>query len=727
MTWGHAHAEVEDYKAPVYKRRAMEEPMRSRTFISVLFLLSGFSALAYQVCWQRVLTQEIGVDTVSISFIIAIFLAGIGFGSYSYRIIQGLSSTNKRNIYVSIEIFIGLFGLISVWLLRSANQSDIIGNSTVAQFALNLALLLPATIAMGLTTPLLLDLVRSSDDGVGRTIGLFYGNNILGAALGAVVTGLVLIELFGLTGVTIIAAVINLAIAAGFWGALRPAQAITASPAQTQVVTGPGGAYGLAAFLFGFAALNLQMTFYRTAFNHFQIYSFVFPILLGSFLLAMSVGQYVFGWVADRTRDRLLTLAVGVLVYAVVLVIFFRLPIELVQASTLHDYWPPFVRFAAIFLIPVTIGSGLFTMLTRFATDNGAQTGGRFGHMMALASLGNFVGALAGPLVLFTAIGTIGVAAASVAAYGAGVALLAYRTAGRPVAITVAAVAACMLLPYSYFSQNRMFFLPDVTAHEVAEDPVGIASNYFYNDGKSWSITISRSATSTIFRDGSGVSDYAMKPLEKLLPANAGAKMLIIGLGGANYLPFLVASDRISSITVVELSSEVLRQVDQYGTSAIKAALASPKVTLVHDDGRRYLQRAYRAGKRYDVIQNGVFQPWMSGAGNLYTVEFARIARSALNDGGVYLTLNLELIARAAGSVFGAAYSASPDVYVYFQKAAATAKDGLCLRRFDGPLGPLNTDDRPLVEYWMLSMFRDGVIKAVGDQGEYYRQPCVAS
>lgn len=701
--------------------------MHSRALLSVLFLLSGFSALTYQVAWQRVLTQEIGVDTVSIAFIVAIFLAGIGLGSYSHRAFQRLPAPQKRNLYVAIEILIGLFGLISVWLLRAANQADLVGSSTVAQFALNLALLLPATIAMGLTTPLLLDLVRSSDDRIGRTIGLFYGNNVLGAALGAVATGLALIELFGLTGVTIIAAVINLAIAAGFWIALKPAEEAAVGTAQMPTTTGPGIAYGLAAFLFGFAALNLQMTFFRTAFNHFQIYSFIFPILLGGFLLAMSAGQYLFGWIADRARDRLSTLAVGVLAYALALVIFFRLPIEWVQASMLDDYWPPFIRFAAIFLIPVMIGSGLFTMLTRFATDRGAHTGARFGHMMALASLGNFVGALAGPLVLFTAIGTIGVAAISVAAYGAGVALLAYRAAGRPVAITAAAIAACMLLPYSYFSQNRMFFLPGVTAHEVAEDPVGIASNYFYNDGKSWSITISRSATSTIFRDGSGVSDYAMKPIEKLLPEAAGARMLIIGLGGANYLPYLVASDRISSITVVELSSEVLRQVNQYGTSAIKAALASPKVTLVHDDGRRYLQRAHRAGERYDIIQNGVFQPWMSGAGNLYTVEFARIARSALNDGGVYLTLNLELIARAAGSVFGAAYSAPPDVYVYFQKAAAAAKDGLCLRRFDGPLGPLNTDDRPLVEYWMLSLLRQGVATAVSNQGEYYRQPCSTS
>lgn len=700
--------------------------MTTRPFLAALFVLSGFSALIYQVAWQRVLTQEIGVDTFSIAFIVAIFLSGIGIGSYCHRFLTGLSPRQKRDLYVAIEILIGFFGILSIDLLRVVNQLDFAGSSTIAHFTINLVLLLPATIAMGLTTPLLLDIVRSSDERIGRTIGLFYGGNVLGAALGALATGLVMIEAMGLEGVCAVAATINLAIAGAFWVALKPGTATT-EVAEARAAGGLGARYALGAFLFGFAALNLQMTFFRTAFNHFQIYSFIFPILLGLFLLAMSAGQYLFGWIADRSRDRPLALALGVLVYAVFLVGFFWLPIEYVQATTLAEYWRPFARFCALFLVSVMIGSGLFTMLTRFATDTGAATGARFGQMMAFASFGNFVGSLAGPLFLFTAIGTVGVAALSIAAYALGVLVLATRAHRGALALSALAIGLCAPMPYDYFSNNRMFFLPEVRANEVTEDPVGIASNYFYRGGKAWSITISRSATSTIFRDGAGAADHAMLPLEQFFRPGAGVRMLIIGMGGANYLPYLVSSDRIAEITIVELSSEVIRQVDQYGTEAIKAALASPKVTVLHDDGRRYLQRAQRAGERYDIIQNGVFQPWMSGAGNLYTVEFAMTAYRTLNENGVYLTLNLERISRAAGAVFGAAYTAPPDVYVYFHKADPVARQGLCLRHFRGDLGPLNTDDRPLVEYWMLSLFRQGVATAVSDQGEYYRQPCSTS
>lgn len=46
-----------------------------------VFFFSGFSSLLYQVVWQRVLTQEIGVDSISIAFIVTIFMIGLGFGA----------------------------------------------------------------------------------------------------------------------------------------------------------------------------------------------------------------------------------------------------------------------------------------------------------------------------------------------------------------------------------------------------------------------------------------------------------------------------------------------------------------------------------------------------------------------------------------------------------------------------------------------------------------------
>lgn len=123
--------------------------MLIRLLLSFLFLISGMSALAYQVVWQKVLTQEIGVDTLSISFIVAIFLAGIGLGSWLHRSTLNLSFTQKRSLFVALELGIGVFGIASIVILRGINQSAFAGTSTLSQFVMNLAVLLPATMAMG--------------------------------------------------------------------------------------------------------------------------------------------------------------------------------------------------------------------------------------------------------------------------------------------------------------------------------------------------------------------------------------------------------------------------------------------------------------------------------------------------------------------------------------------------------------------------------------------------
>ena len=49
-------------------------------YFLALFFLSGFTALVYQIAWQRVLTQVIGIDSYSVALIVTLFMAGLGFG-----------------------------------------------------------------------------------------------------------------------------------------------------------------------------------------------------------------------------------------------------------------------------------------------------------------------------------------------------------------------------------------------------------------------------------------------------------------------------------------------------------------------------------------------------------------------------------------------------------------------------------------------------------------------
>ena len=73
----------------------------------------------------------------------------------------------------------------------------------------HLGVLLPPTFLMGMSLPLLARATVLDTRTAGRTLGLLYGINLLGAALGAVLSPWVLIRNYGIRGATLVAATLN--------------------------------------------------------------------------------------------------------------------------------------------------------------------------------------------------------------------------------------------------------------------------------------------------------------------------------------------------------------------------------------------------------------------------------------------------------------------------------------------------------------------------------------
>lgn len=47
----------------------------------VVFFISGFSALVYQVSWQRILTLYYSVENISTTLIVSVYMLGLGLGA----------------------------------------------------------------------------------------------------------------------------------------------------------------------------------------------------------------------------------------------------------------------------------------------------------------------------------------------------------------------------------------------------------------------------------------------------------------------------------------------------------------------------------------------------------------------------------------------------------------------------------------------------------------------
>lgn len=180
--------------------------------LAAIFFISGFSALIYQVSWQRLLFTGFGVDLTSITLIISVFMMGLGIGAFFGGRIADKFSQQIILIFCLVELFIGIFGLVSYYLILSLQSVLIHASLLVLSVSTFLLLLLP-TFLMGLTLPLLTGYFNQFIDNIGQSIGTLYFYNTLGAAMGTLATGFILFNYLTLSQTIQLAAVFNIAIA----------------------------------------------------------------------------------------------------------------------------------------------------------------------------------------------------------------------------------------------------------------------------------------------------------------------------------------------------------------------------------------------------------------------------------------------------------------------------------------------------------------------------------
>ncbi|MGE6474813.1 fused MFS/spermidine synthase [Psychrobacter sp. NPDC078631] len=180
--------------------------------LAAIFFISGFSALIYQVSWQRLLFTGFGVDLTSITLIISVFMMGLGIGAFFGGRIADKFPNNIILIFCMVEMLIGIFGLASYHLILSL-QSVLAHASLPLLAVFTFFLLLLPTFLMGLTLPLLTGYFNQFIDNIGQSIGTLYFYNTLGAAIGALATGFILFNYLTLSQAIQVAAVFNMMIA----------------------------------------------------------------------------------------------------------------------------------------------------------------------------------------------------------------------------------------------------------------------------------------------------------------------------------------------------------------------------------------------------------------------------------------------------------------------------------------------------------------------------------
>ncbi|MCH7760736.1 spermidine synthase, partial [candidate division TA06 bacterium] len=177
-----------------------DQPMKG--WIYLLFFLSGFTWLVYEMTWMKWLGLTFGNTPYAVSLILAGFMMGLALGSLLLgRWIDTISDKrNSLRIFGLLQIGIGLSALLFPFLLKRVDllylflihifnlgpQASLpLFFTQGLRFLLSFLLLLLPTMLMGGTFPVLCRVLVSRIGRMGLGVGLLYGLNTVGAVMGA--------------------------------------------------------------------------------------------------------------------------------------------------------------------------------------------------------------------------------------------------------------------------------------------------------------------------------------------------------------------------------------------------------------------------------------------------------------------------------------------------------------------------------------------------------------
>jgi predicted membrane-bound spermidine synthase len=672
-----------------------------RSAALLLTLVTGATGLIYEVAWQRYLATLLGSHAEATAAVLGLFLAGLSGGYALFGAVSRRAASVLR-VYGLVEAGIGVWALLfplsfaAVQALSLALPASGSALTFAADVCFAALLVLPPTLLMGGTIPLLTQgLSRDLADAT-RFHALVYACNTAGACLGALAAGFVLLPAFGLSAVMLAMGALNVAVGAGFvaLGGSGPSSA----PVPSAGAAPPAMASLIAiALLAGFAMMAIQTVLNRIAGLAFGSSPYTFSLVVALFVSCIALGSAAVSRL-PRIPERLLASCLGlllgwfVLLHALLDLAPFlghalRLPLG---RGALSFYAYQAGAFAVLLLAVgpgVVLSGATLPLLFHQAKRAQADLGRVAGSLYAWNTVGSLLGALVGGHLLLVWLDLDGVLRAALGALAVALALALGLGSGRRLpagAALAGALGLVLALPgwdaralssgffraHSRLEAKRYtpgavldWYYQDRALLFYDDDPVAsVAVHEFYYEGVKQRAILSNGKP-----DGSTRGDYATQALLALLPALLSDRLervFVVGYGTGVTAGELAALDGTREIVVAEISSAVLA-ADLFFASANLRAAASPKLRLLRSDAYRAL---LRSESRFDAIVSEPSNPWMAGIEMLYSREFLAAARSRLAPGGAYVQwfhtyesddATLALVLRTFVSVF-------PDTAVWY-------------------------------------------------------------
>lgn len=199
----------------LYKRTSYQGPAKAQSAglfaappgswpVYATIALSGFTALAAEVVWTRLLSLNLGATTYTFSLILAVFLMGLGIGSSLGAVltrngVAARAALGWCQFLLAGALAWAAYSLTQVLPNHPIDPATPLGPFSTFQvdFIKAVVTVLPGALLWGASFPLALAAVGIRDVDPGALVGTTYAANTAGAILGALLMSLVFIPDFG--------------------------------------------------------------------------------------------------------------------------------------------------------------------------------------------------------------------------------------------------------------------------------------------------------------------------------------------------------------------------------------------------------------------------------------------------------------------------------------------------------------------------------------------------
>ena len=624
--------------------------------------MSGFSALAYEIVWMRMLAQVLGSTMAAVTTVLCVFMGGLAAGSFLFGRwadrwsprggLLGFAAM-QAGVAVSaavVPVLLGLADAAYVWFHRNVPGSA--GAVIAMRVGVSAAILTAPVVLMGGALPAICRYAVRGSTTFGSRAGLLYAVNTAGGLAGCAVTGFGMIEVLGLRATSYYAAAVNALAGAVAYalcrGAIRSVDAPTDESVQMGETSEPCQGKAAAAMAIavagvsGFTALGGEVLWTRVFSFFLGSTVYTFAVVLMTYLVGISIGASVSSRVADRVRALGLFLgaiqvALGALVIVApsVLCYVFRVrapATELFEGACLAPVSDGLLAAGAGLLLPAFLMGATTPAAMRWFLTWRGSTGRTVGSVLAANTLGATLGPVVVSFVLLPRFGVqYGLLILAGINIATGLALMAVSHAEFrwPTRIGLGLAVAILAATSPFWQRNSVHeYLRDRALGDVVE----------IRDGSDSTVTVSQHRGAPLLTiNGTPMASTCLgMKLRAHLPTllhDDARRVLVIGFGTGTTAGTVATRYPGAEVDCVEVSPTVVGMAEHFrdGNHDVRR---NPSVQVIIEDARNYVARSDRL---YDAIIVDAPHPFAAMASALFNREFYEACGERLAEGGILL------------------------------------------------------------------------------------------